>query len=109
MIITALVCILPLINMSVKIFLLQHFWLALLASVISLVISCTLSCVPSVARTVPTNYILLLVFTLLEAYTVAFICATVKDSMIVLTAAVMTAALVVGLTLYAVFTKTDFT
>ena len=64
---------------------------------------------PSIARTVPTNYILLMVFTVLEAYTVAFVCATVKDSMIVLTAAVMTAAVVLALTLYAVFTPTDFT
>jgi len=77
LVITALVCVLPLISMGVRMFLLRNFWLAILASVISLAISCTLSCVPSVARSVPTNYILLLIFTVLEAYTVAFVCARV--------------------------------
>jgi len=66
-------------------------------------------CIPSLARKVPTNYYLLLAFTICEAYTVGFVCATVKDGFIVLTAAVMTAAIAIALTLYAVFTKTDFT
>jgi protein lifeguard len=109
LVVTALISILPIISMGVRIFLLQHFWLALVASVLALVISCVLSCVPSVARSVPTNYILLFTFTILESYAVAFTCATVKDSMVVLAAAMMTAAVVVGLTLYAVFTPTDFT
>ena len=109
LVVTALISILPIISMGVRIFLLKHFWLALVASVLALVISCVLSCVPSVARSVPTNYILLFTFTILEAYAVAFTCATVKDSMVVLAAAMMTAAVVIGLTLYAVFTPTDFT
>ena len=109
LVVTALISILPIVSMGVRIFLLKHFWLALVASVLALVISCVLSCVPSVARSVPTNYILLFAFTILEAYSVAYTCATVKDSMVVLAAAMMTAAVVVGLTLYAVFTPTDFT
>lgn len=87
---------------------LKNAWLGILAVIVALAISCLLSCVPSVARSVPTNYILLLVFTVLEAYGIAFTCARV-DPLTVLAAASMTAAVVVGLTLYAVFTKTDFT
>ena len=58
---------------------------------------------------VPTNYIIMFAFTICDAYTVAFICAVVNDSLLVVQAAFMTAALVVGLTIYAVTTKTDFT
>lgn len=109
LIVTALVCILPLVNMGVRVFLLKHFWLAIVASVLAMAISCVLSCVQSVARSVPTNYILLFTFTILEAYSVAFVCATVHDGMVVLAAATMTAVVVLGLTMYAVFTPTDFT
>ena len=38
-----------------------------------------------------------------------FICATVKNPIIVLEAASLTAAIVIGLTIYAMSTKTDFT
>ena len=109
LVITAIVCVLPLISTGFRTFLLSHFWLAIVAGVVALAISCALSCVPSIARSVPTNYILLMIFTVLEAYTVAFTCARVRDPLVVLAAAAMTAAVVIGLTLYAVFTKTDFT
>lgn len=87
----------------------NNFWLAIVASVIAMAISCVLVCMEGVARKVPTNYVLLFTFTLLEAYGVAFMCAVVNDGLIVLGAAFMTAGIVVALTLYAVFTKTDFT
>jgi FtsH-binding integral membrane protein len=62
-----------------------------------------------VGRKVPLNYILLLIFTFCEAYTVAFCCAAVGDPKIVIASAFMTSGIVIALTLYAVFTKTDFT
>ena len=74
-----------------------------------MILSCALVCFQNLARKVPVNYYLLLAFTLLEAYTVAFVCATVKEPLIVVAAAFMTAAIVIALTAYAVFTKTDFT
>jgi FtsH-binding integral membrane protein len=86
-----------------------QFWLAVVAAVLALAISCALVCISGLARTVPTNYILLFTFTLLEAYGVAFMCAIVNDGMVVLGAAFMTAGITIALTLYAVFTKTDFT
>ncbi len=47
-------------------------------------------------------------FTFCEAYMVAFCCAAVGDGLIVLTAAFMTAGIVVALTIYALTTKSDF-
>ena len=77
--------------------------------VIAIGISCALFCFHSLARKVPTNYILLSVFTLCEAYVVAFSCAAVNDPVTVIQAIFMTAGIVVALSLYAITTKTDFT
>lgn len=49
------------------------------------------------------------VFTFCEAYVVGFVCAAVGDAQTVLAAAFFTAGIVVGLTIYAMTTKTDFT
>ncbi len=57
----------------------------------------------------PTNYILMFAFTFCEAYTVAFICASVNNSLMVVQAMAMTAAVVLGLTIYAMVAKHDFT
>lgn len=70
---------------------------------------CALICVRSLARKVPTNYILLTIFTVAESILVAYACASVQDRLIVLQAAVMTAGITVALTIYAMTTKTDFT
>lgn len=109
LLVTALVCILPYISPAIRHFLVTQFWLVIVAAVLAMAISCALVCMEGLARQVPTNYILLFTFTLLEAYSVAFACAIVNDSLTVLAAAFMTAGIVVALTLYAVFTKTDFT
>lgn len=80
-------------------------WVSLFCSIICLLV---LTCFPIVARTVPTNYILLTIFTLFEAYLVSTICSTTSPR-IVLMAASMTCALTLGLTIYACITKSDFT
>ena len=49
------------------------------------------------------------IFTFCEGWIVAFCCAAVGDPLTVLTAAFMTAGMVLGLTLYAITTKKDFT
>ena len=56
----------------------------------------------------PTNYVLLTVFTICFSFSTSFICAAYKPD-IVLCAASMTGLIVLGLTLYAFTTKTDFT
>lgn len=56
--------------------------------------------------------ILLLIFTAAESYVVSFICSIITydnpGNPVVVIAAVMTLAIVVGLTIYAIFTRTDF-
>ena len=67
-----------------------------------------LGCYKSIARSVPTNYILLSIFTGCMSYMVAGITSFYEPE-IVLAAAVLTAAAVGALTVYAYTTKTDFT
>ena len=54
------------------------------------------------------NFILLGVFTLLEAFVFAQICSRYDANLCIMSAG-LTAGVTVALTLYAVFTKTDFT
>ena len=67
-----------------------------------------LACYPKVARSVPINYILLFIFTVSMSWVVAFI-SSMYSPQIVATAAIMTALMMIGLTTYACFAKTDFT
>jgi FtsH-binding integral membrane protein len=60
------------------------------------------------ARKVPLNYLILLLFTVAEAYVVAFI-TTEYEARSVLIATGMTAAVTVALTFYALRTEHDFT
>lgn len=68
----------------------------------------TLYCYPSVARTTPTNYIVLLIFTLSMGYVTSAMTVFVSIKTVVL-ASLLTAVIVVALTAYAFTTKTDFT
>lgn len=87
----------------------ENWWLALVLGIIAIMISCAMFCVHSLARKVPTNYILMGAFTFCEAYLVAFSCAAVNDRDTVIMAIFMTASIVVALSAYAVVAKTDFT
>jgi len=89
-------------------FLTRTSWLLIVAAVLTFVIIIVLGCFPSVSRNVPINYILLFVFTLGEAYIVAYVCSR-SDPATVLLAAGLTLGITIALTLYATFTKSDFT
>jgi len=78
------------------------------AVVLTLMIFCTVVCNQKAAREVPGNYILLFLFTLFEGYMVSCITIYYKPETVII-AAVMTLAVTAGLTLYAFFTKTDYT
>lgn len=85
-------------------------WLLVLAVVGAVGVQVTLMCCRDVARKVPTNYLLLLAFTVCEGYLVSAICSAVAQSredggQIVLLAASMTLALVAGLTFLATFLR----
>jgi FtsH-binding integral membrane protein len=81
------------------------FWVSL---ALSLIILIPLVCVRSIGRKVPLNYILLVLWTLCESYMVATV-ASFYEPKVVFTAAAMTAAVTIALTIYACTTKTDFT
>jgi FtsH-binding integral membrane protein len=87
----------------------QNFGIFLAAAILSVIIVIVLSCFTKYARTVPTNYILLFIFTICEAYMVSTACARVNNPKIVLMAACMTCGIVLALTIYAWVTDTDFT
>lgn len=93
---------------SVGNFLLTHMAIFWVAFALSLTILIPLVCFRKLARSVPQNYILLSLWTLCESYMLATACATYPPS-VVLTAGVMTAAVTIALTFYAMYTKTDFT
>ena len=86
----------------------DNYWIMIVSGILNVAIAYALGCYPQVARSVPINYILLLVFTLTESLLVGCI-ASQYDPATVFIAAVLTAAMVVGLTAYAVYAKTDVT
>ena len=104
--VTALLCLIPFLSPESTAFRNQGVLIA--SFVVALVTMCLLTCVRKIARSVPTNYILLFIFTISMSYGVACTCSMYEPE-IVLQAAFMTAALVIGLTFYAMTTKTDFT
>ncbi len=83
-------------------------YLFIIAFVVTLITMYSLVCYPELARSVPTNYILLFLFTFGESYLVANMTMyfTTKS---VLLASLLTAAIVIALTIYAFKTETDFT
>jgi len=98
----------------------EYWWLYIVAVLLAIILEITLICVRKVSRTVPINYIILLLFTLCESYFVAWICQIYcfdtatnqfeSDGYRTIGAAGgMTLGLVAGITAYAWTTKTDFT
>ncbi|CAG9315263.1 unnamed protein product [Blepharisma stoltei] len=81
------------------------FWVCIFISIVLLI---ALFCSRRLSKKYPYNYIALFIFTLLESYIIAFICAY-SEPLAVLAAAVMTLSITAGLTIYAWKTKKDFT
>lgn len=75
---------------------------------LSLIIAIALICFTSLARSVPTNYILLAIWTFCESWMVAT-ASSYYDQTTVFIAGCLTAAVTISLTVYAFTTKTDFT
>lgn len=76
--------------------------------VLTFVFICGITCCEKCAREVPTNYIVLFCFTLCEAVVLGITCLFVNAAAVGLAAA-MTAAVTLGLTVYACTTRSDFT
>ena len=84
LIITAVMTLLPYLNEGMRISILKNPGVAIIAAFSGLILSCMLFCIQSLAKRVPTNYILMFDYTICEAYTVTFIAATVGDGLIVI-------------------------
>lgn len=104
---TALVAVTTVVT-EVQDFFLAYFEIFIVAIVVNIVCLITLICCRSCARKVPTNYILLLLFTVAEAILVSYVCAA-YDPVTILIAAGLTVGVTVALTIYALVTKHDFT
>lgn len=83
-------------------------WLMILAMVLTFVLLIALACCPDVRRSFPTNFILLGLFTVLEAFMLG-VTSSHYDTEAVLIAVGITAVVSLGLTIFAFQTKWDFT
>ncbi|CDJ44696.1 Transmembrane BAX inhibitor motif-containing protein 1-like, related, partial [Eimeria tenella] len=93
---------------TLRTFLLQNYWLAIVAAVCGLVLQLVLVCVPDLARKVPVNFILMTLIT--ACYAVLISCAAAASSWESFLIAIgSTFVVVVGLMLFACQTKYDFT
>ena len=84
------------------------FPLVIVCLIMGIFVEIAIICCKGVARKVPTNYLLLLLFTLCQAVVFSFICSFYTSASVI-SAAGMTAGVTIALTLYALCTKTDFT
>lgn len=105
---TACIVCIPLFNDNAVRWMRDTIGLLIAAIVLQIVTSIALICCRGLSRSVPTNYILLFIFTLSEAYLVAFIAAHYEPE-VVLAAAFSTAGLTAAISVYAWTTKSDFT
>ena len=93
---------------KIKNYLKSHFLIFFICVVISFIICLILICGRKTSRKFPINYILLIIWTLCESYMLAT-CASYYNYKIVLSAVGITIGLFIGITIYAIKTKTNFT
>ena len=105
---TACIVIAPTVNEKVKIFMKKNFGISIGLMALGCTISCCMTCKKKYSRAAPLKYLLLTIFTLCKAYTVATI-ASALEPIVVLQAMIMTAGVTLILALYATFTSKDFT
>lgn len=86
----------------------EHPMIFILALVAFLVSMCGLACCGDVRRKAPMNYILLAVFTLAESFLLAITASRYRSEEVIIAVGI-TAAVALGLTLFAFQTKYDFT
>lgn len=111
LLVTVFMTILSMTSMSFFRFQIENTALFFLAIVVCVVCQIWMFCCEG-GRKYPQNIILTSFFTLAESYMVSFICAATgmqSGNSLVLMAALMTLAVVAGCTMYAVYTKEDYT
>lgn len=108
MVITVLFVLPTLLSPSYAAFQSANMWLFYLAVVGSVAFILPLACMKDLSKKVPVNYLLLFGFTISESYLVSIICSFYTPES-VFQAAVTTCAATIGLTAYAMNTRSDFT
>ena len=105
---STIMCALSMYSKSFFQFQAENAGLLIFSILVTLVLPCLAMCFNDLFRKVPTNYIFLGTFTFFESYLISFICGA-SNPRLVFMAASMTFAMVLGLTVYAMTTKTDIT
>ncbi|KAL4474767.1 hypothetical protein ABPG74_001463 [Tetrahymena malaccensis] len=118
LLLTTLVCYAGMYNPTFGSYLISSPATLVISIIVSISILVAMFCNQNLSRTVPTNYILLGLFTACESYMVSFFCALIswtetgepdyEGRNLVLLAALFTIGITVSLTLYAFTTKQDF-
>jgi len=108
LVLTAALIVVSVMHDEYRIFVKNNPWLLITCAVIAIVTLYALVCYSAVSRTTPWNFILLFLFTGCEAYMASCITAYAPPQTVMI-AAILTAVVVVALTIYAFTTKTDFT
>ena len=99
--------VLPLTIESLRLWMSENWWLAITTSVLALIILYTVV-YSKLGRKVPLNYILLCIFTVLEAYSLAYLAAISSPETIAMAGGI-TMIIVISLAIFAKCTKKDFT
>ena len=95
------------VNEAIMKFMTQNYYIIYITSISAFLVLLILVC-GKLTNVVPINYILLLIFTLFESISIAFV-TVYYDPISVLSCAGLSMLIVFGLTMYACFTKKDFT
>lgn len=96
-------------NKNVKEYLCNNAGYLWISVIFSFVVIIPLICCKSIARKVPVNYILLIMFTIFESVLISYVIASVNDNQSVFISFILTTVVVIGLTIYACKTNKDFT
>ena len=89
-------------------FMMSAGWLGFLAGITAIIIQMCLVCCVKFSRRVPTNYILMLTFTICQSIFVAYVCSFYEPSLIFLMT-VLTGAMTLVITIFACLAESDFT
>ena len=108
LLITTIFVLISVCSESYRDFMEENLWFYIVCILLSVIILLVLFFVKELHRKVPYNYILLFLFTIFESFSISYITSYYSPETIAL-ATGCTAGLTLILTLYAYFTKSDFT
>lgn len=93
---------------SMSLWIRKYWWVTLIAVGVAFIMTMVLTCVPSLARRVPGNFIMLTIITLCYSLVIGYAGAVTTTQAFAIAAGI-TFAVTIGLTIFAIQTKWDFT